>query len=46
LIDKFRNLVSPVFLEVKQNEIIERVRSLEKEADLKGFLMLLLKDQS
>jgi 2-methylcitrate dehydratase PrpD len=46
LIDKFRNLVSAVFLEVKQNEIIERVRSLEKETDLKGFLMLLLKDQS
>jgi 2-methylcitrate dehydratase PrpD len=46
LIDKFRNLVSPVFSDVKQNEIIERVRSLEKEADLKGFLMLLLKDRS
>jgi 2-methylcitrate dehydratase PrpD len=44
LIDKFRNLVSPVFFEVKQNEIIERVRSLEKEADLKNFSMLLLKD--
>ena len=46
LIDKLRNLVSAVFSDVKQNEIIERVRSLEKEADLKGFLMLLLKDQS
>jgi 2-methylcitrate dehydratase PrpD len=44
--DKFRNLVSPVFFEVKQNEIIERVRSLEKEEDLKDFLMLLLKDRS
>ena len=46
LIDKFRNLVSPVFFEVKQNEIIERIRSLEKEADVKDFSMLLLKDQS
>jgi 2-methylcitrate dehydratase PrpD len=46
LINKFRNLVSPVFFEVKQNEIIDKVRSLEKEADLKGFLMLLFKDQS
>jgi 2-methylcitrate dehydratase PrpD len=45
LIDKFRNLVSPVFFEVKQNEVIERVRSLEKEEDLKDFSMLLLKDQ-
>ena len=46
LIDKFRNLVSPVFFEAKQNEIIERVRSLEKEQDLKVFSLLLLKDQS
>jgi len=45
LIDKFRNLVSPVFFEAKQNEIIERVRSLEKEEDLKAFSTLLLKDQ-
>jgi 2-methylcitrate dehydratase PrpD len=46
LIDKFRNLVSPVFGEVKQYEIIERVRSLEKQQDLTDFAMLLLKDQS
>jgi 2-methylcitrate dehydratase PrpD len=46
LITKFRNLVSPVFFEVKQNEIIERVRSLEKETNVKDFSMLLLKDQS
>ncbi len=45
LIDKFRNLVSPVFFEVKQNEIIERVKSLENEQDLKVFSLLLLKDQ-
>jgi len=46
LIDKFRNLVSPVFFEAQQNEILERVRSLEKEEDVKAFSMLLLKDQS
>lgn len=45
LIDKFRNLVSPVFFEVKQNEIIARVKSLEKEQNLKVFSLLLLKDQ-
>ncbi|MCK5487474.1 MAG: MmgE/PrpD family protein, partial [Desulfobacterales bacterium] len=44
LIDKFRNLIAPVFFEARQNEIIERVRSLEKEEDLKAFSMLLLKD--
>jgi 2-methylcitrate dehydratase PrpD len=45
LIDKFRNLVSPVFFEARQSKIIERVRSLEKEEDLKAFSTLLLKDQ-
>jgi 2-methylcitrate dehydratase PrpD len=45
LIDKFRNLIAPVFFEARQNEIIERVRSLEKEEDLKAFSMLLLKDE-
>jgi 2-methylcitrate dehydratase PrpD len=45
LIDKFRNLVSPILKEARQNEIIERVKSLEKEQDLKAFSMLLLKDQ-
>ena len=33
LIDKFRNLISPVLGEARQNEIIERVRSLEEEQD-------------
>ena len=46
LIDKFRNLISPVLGEARQNEIIERVRSLEQEQDLEAFSMLLLKDQS
>ena len=45
LIDKFRNLVSPIFFESKQNEIIERVRSLEKEKDLEAFSLLLSTDQ-
>ncbi len=45
LIDKFRNLIAPVFFEARQNEIIEKVRSLEKEEDLKAFSMLLLKDE-
>ena len=45
LIDKFRNLIAPVFFEARQNEIIERVRSLEQEEDLKAFSMLLLKDE-
>jgi 2-methylcitrate dehydratase PrpD len=45
LIDKFKNLIAPVFFEAEQNEIIERVRSLEKEKDLKAFSMLLLKDE-
>jgi 2-methylcitrate dehydratase PrpD len=45
LIDKFRDLISPVLGEARQNEIIERVKSLEKEQDLKAFSMLLLKDQ-
>jgi 2-methylcitrate dehydratase PrpD len=45
LIDKFRNLIAPVFFEARQNEIIERVRSLDKEEDLKAFSMLLLKDE-
>jgi 2-methylcitrate dehydratase PrpD len=46
LIDKFRNLIAPVFFDARQNEIIVRVRSLEKEKDLKTFSMLLLKDES
>jgi 2-methylcitrate dehydratase PrpD len=46
LIDKFRNLMAPVFFDARQSEIIKRVRSLEKEEDLKTFSMRLLKDQS
>ena len=45
LIDKFRNLIAPVFFETRQNEIIGRVRSLEQEQDLKAFSILLLKDE-
>ena len=45
LIDKFRNLIAPVFFEARQNEIIERIRSLENEKDLKTFSILLLKDE-
>jgi hypothetical protein len=40
------HLISPVLGEARQNEIIERVKSLEKEQDLKAFSMLLLKEQS
>ena len=43
LIDKFRNLVAPVFFEGRQNEIIEGIRSLEQEEDLEAFSTLLLK---
>jgi 2-methylcitrate dehydratase PrpD len=45
LIDKFRNLIAPVFFEARQNEIIDRIRSLEQEEDLKAFSRLLLKDE-
>jgi 2-methylcitrate dehydratase PrpD len=45
LIDKFRNLVGPVFIQARQNEIIERTRSLEKEEDLRAFSMHLLTDE-
>ena len=45
LIDKFRNLIAPVFFEARQNEIIERIRSLEQEEDLEAFSILLLKDE-
>ena len=44
LIDKFKNLIGPVFIEARRNEIIQRVRSLEKEEDLKAFSMRLLAD--
>ncbi|MBW2430731.1 MAG: MmgE/PrpD family protein [Deltaproteobacteria bacterium] len=43
LIDKFRNLVSPVFSTEKQNVIITKVKSLEKENDTRDFSMILSK---
>ncbi len=46
LIDKFRNLITPLFPDARQTEIIERVRSLEKEEDLRSFSMLLVKNES
>ncbi|MHC4225522.1 MAG: MmgE/PrpD family protein [Planctomycetota bacterium] len=45
LIDKFRNLIAPVLFDARQSEIIERVRSLEKEENLNAFSVLLLKDE-
>jgi 2-methylcitrate dehydratase PrpD len=44
LIDKFKNLISPVFSSEKQNEIITRVKSLEKGEDINNFLNILLKN--
>ena len=44
LIQKFKNLVSPVYSEDKQKKIIERVRALEEEDDLSSFAALLLKE--
>ena len=44
LIDKFKNLISPVFSMAKQDEIFDRVRSMEQEDNIKSFSMLLLKD--
>jgi 2-methylcitrate dehydratase PrpD len=44
LIDKFKNLISPVFPMAKQDEIIDRVRSMEQEDDVIAFSMFLLKD--
>jgi 2-methylcitrate dehydratase PrpD len=44
LIDKFKNLISPVFSMAKQDEIIDRVRSMEQEDDANSFSMLFLKD--
>jgi len=45
LIDKFKNLISPVFSSEKQNEIITRVKSLEKENDLDDFSKALSKER-
>jgi 2-methylcitrate dehydratase PrpD len=44
LIDKFKNLISQVFSRAKQDEIIDRVRSMEQEDDVNSFSMLLLKN--
>ena len=44
LIQKFNNLVSPVYSEDKQKIIIERTRALEEENDLNSFAALLLKE--
>jgi 2-methylcitrate dehydratase PrpD len=44
LIDKFKNLISPIFSETKQNQIIEKVRSLEQIQDVNELSELLLKD--
>lgn len=44
LIEKFKNLISPVFPMSKQDEIIDRVRSMDQEDDVNSFSMLLLKD--
>ena len=42
LIQKFTDLVSPVYSEEKQKKIIDRVRALENEKDLNSFTRLLL----
>jgi 2-methylcitrate dehydratase PrpD len=44
LIDKFKNLMSPVFSDDRQTQIIDKVRSLEQMADLDELSMLLAKD--
>jgi hypothetical protein len=44
LIDKFKNLMSPVFSDDRQTQIIDKVRSLEQLADLDELSMLLAKD--
>jgi 2-methylcitrate dehydratase PrpD len=44
LIDKFKNLISPIFSETKQNQIIEKIRSLEQIRDVSELSKLLAKD--
>jgi 2-methylcitrate dehydratase PrpD len=44
LIQKFKNLVSPVYSGDKQKVIIDRVRALEDEDDLNSFARLLLNE--
>ena len=40
LIDKFKFLVSPVFIEQKANEIVDAVRSLEENSDITAITKL------
>jgi 2-methylcitrate dehydratase PrpD len=44
LIDKFRNLVSPIFSKARQTQIIDKVKSLEQVADVHALSLLLAKD--
>ena len=44
LIQKFKNLVSPVYSVDKQKKIIGRIRALEEEDDLNSLARLLLND--
>jgi 2-methylcitrate dehydratase PrpD len=41
LIDKFKNLTTPIFPFDRMNEIIDRTKVLEKEVNLKSFSSLL-----
>ncbi len=43
LIDKFRNLITPVFSEARQNRLIDSVRSIELLADINELSLLLAK---
>ena len=44
LIEKFRNLIAPVFSEARQDQIIEKVQSLEQTQDVTILSNLLVKD--
>ena len=44
LIAKFQNLISPVFSETRQNQLIETIRSLEHTQDILELSRLLVKD--
>lgn len=44
LIDKFRNLISPLFPYTRQNQIIDKVRSLERMIDVNELSMLLAEE--
>ena len=43
LIAKFQNLVSPVYSETKQKQILDNVRSLEQAEDVNNLSILLAK---